>query len=587
MGEVGRPSGLTKRRGSSSWYFRMRCPAHLLAQSARDEFWKSLETADYAIALTRIETARVEALRSFQPAPSGILRTHVRAKRPTDPRLPLLRAEDAARLAIDFFHYQIRELDALAPTGWDDGDNQKALRQELAHRLAILRSPEGLGDEEHPALAAETLLLQQRRLRAPPSDHPSRLLREYLRRALLQLVAIEGSRLDGDYSTVVTDPLFAPPLASSVQTSAATRPGITVGDAADRFLAERITGLRNPKTRDRYTREISHMVSFFGKETLLADIRRQQCIEFRDAFALLPPNFGKRQADGVNLRQFIDQRREGDPVLSWATHEKYLSALTRFIEWAAQEDFLDKNYADGLKPLGVKPDASMAKLPFDSAELRRLFQRPIYTGCRDDERGFGRAGANIIRRSRYWAPLIALFSGLRAGEILQLTPDHFRVSPAGNPFIVLTPDMKLKNDNAQREIPLHQALIEVGLVQWVERRRSRGACNVLFPEVPKDIYDAESPIFSKRFRSDLKHLELGERRKKLTFHSFRHTFKQALDLADVPEQPKDELCGWARGKKTGRRYGSGLNADVLKSYLDRVDYDLDLTHLRSHASLAD
>ena len=227
----------------------------------------------------------------------------------------------------------------------------------------------------------------------------------------------------------------------------------------------------------------------------------------------------------------------------------------------------------------------MAKLPFELSELRRLFHRPIYTGCQNDESGFAKPGPHIIRRSRYWAPLIALFSGLRAGEILQLTPDHFRLSPTGNPFIVLTPDMKLKNENAQREIPVHPVLIDVGLLQWVDRMRAHAPNAGLFPEVPKDIYDAESPNFSKRFSSDLKHLELGDRRSKLTFHSLRHTFKQALDLADVPEQPKDELCGWSRGKKTGRRYGSGLSADVLRNYLTRVSYDLDLTHLRAHASM--
>ncbi len=152
--------------------------------------------------------------------------------------------------------------------------------------------------------------------------------------------------------------------------------------------------------------------------------------------------------------------------------------------------------------------------------------------------------------------------------------------------MVLTPDMKLKNENAQREVPVHPVLQQIGFLSWIERRRADPSA-LLFPEVPRDKYEAESPIFSKRFKSDLKHFELGDRRSKLTFHSFRHTFKAALDEADVTEQHKDELCGWARSKKIGRRYGTGLSADVLRRYLERVTYAVDFAHLFGHSRLAD
>jgi len=334
MGEVARPSGLTKRKNSSNWYFRMRCPAHLLQQSPREAFWKSLDTGDYKLALTRVEAARAEAFRSFQPRPFGIVSSTARLRRSDDARLPLLRAEDAASFSIAFFHDQMLELDAQAPASWGDNAERDAAYQELEHREAILKSPNPDEGEEHPALGAETLLLQKKGMRAPMAEHPSRLLREYLRRALVQLVAIEKARFYGDFSVPITDPLF---VSSGIAPSAATvamretGPVISVGDAAERFLCERIAGLDNAKTRDRYTREVAHIVSFFGCETPLFDIRRQQCVEFRDAFALLPPNFAKRREEGENLQHLLKRRKAGDPVLSWATHEKYLSALTRFV----------------------------------------------------------------------------------------------------------------------------------------------------------------------------------------------------------------------------------------------------------------
>ena len=162
-----------------------------------------------------------------------------------------------------------------------------------------------------------------------------------------------------------------------------------------------------------------------------------------------------------------------------------------------------------------------------------------------------------------------------------------RVSPEGNDFIVLTPDMVLKTENAQREIPLHPVLKAIGFVDWVSRRRERGEL-ALFPEVPAHSnYDDHSTRFSKWYESDLRYFDLGERRAKLTFHSYRHTFKRGLDRADVREDKKEELCGWARGKTTGRRYGTGLEADVLKPCVEAVAYGVDLSHLYAHANMND
>lgn len=596
MDDVALPDGMGKRRGSNYWYFRMRCPAHLLEQSPRAEAMFSLNTVDYRTALTLLDAARARALQQFQPVPSGIVPSFVKPIRKCNGTFTVLRIEEAASLAILFFNQSLLELDAEPPlAGFQDPSWHSERYAELDHRGAVLARPEA-GDDDL-VLSCETALLTRMEREAPTDSQPSRLLRQYLRRALMQLDAIEKARLSGDYSSPITDlmfvrtppvPILRTPSVPVLQTG--PRPvayGITVCDAVERYMNEMARKIRHRKTHDRYADELKHIVSFLGADTLLSSIRRQQCVELRDTFALLPPNFARKLLSGENARDLTARRKPSDPVLAWATHEKYLSAFARFIRWASQEDFLEKNYAEGLRPLGTKPDGSIAKLPFDDEELGRIFARPIYLGCRDDERGFAKVGPNIVRRSRYWAPLIALFSGLRAGEILQLTPEHFRTSPSGTPFIVLTPDMQLKNLNAQREIPVHPMLVKIGLLSWVDRRRGQVASAPLFPEVSKDKYDAESPIFSKRFRSDLKYFDLGERREKLTFHSLRHTFKRALDRADVAEQQKDELCGWARGKKTGRRYGTGLEADGLRSYLERVAYDIDLTALYAHSALLD
>jgi integrase len=601
MKEVGKPSGLVKRQGSAVWYFRQRCPLRLRAPGVPEQIWISLETASYQNALTRLEDARQEALRRFAvPQPRAAI--YSRSLLPTwlaDESLPLLTNELAAPLARAFLIDVVRELDSepLTRAGFDDADKQ-TWRIELENTLARVTGPEP-DDGVDDVAGAKFAVLRKARLRTDPGSDPCNLLHNYLRRAMAQSCQIRLARLEGDYADRITDRLFAnclsdgivgqrdPPPGEAVMAAPSGVKEQSLANATERYLGELLAKSTTAKTKDRYRSELKHLVAFFGQDTPVWKIDGDECDRFRDTFALLPPNFEDKIRNGKGISTIAAGHTEGDQVLAYATLDKYLSQLSRFLKWADKKDYVAKNYAEGLKPLASKPDGSMAKLPFEPEELRRIFHRPIYTGCRDDGRNFSRVGPNIIRRARYWAPLIGLFGGLRCGEILQLTTAHFRVSPDGHDFIVLTPDMKLKTDNAIREIPVHPVLKAIGLVEWVGRRRDRGEL-ALFPEVPAhSAYEDQSSRFSKWYESDLRHFDLGERRAKLTFHSFRHTFKQGLNRADVPEEKKDDLCGWSRSKNTGRRYGLGLEADVLKTCVDAVDYRLNFSHLYAHAGMAD
>ena len=592
---------MVKRDGGSVWYFRQRCPKHLKVAGSPSEVWISLGTASYPLALTRIDDARQEAQRRFTAprSPNGIYSRSLLPDWQPDEDWPSLTAEQAAPLARAFLFDAIRELDCQPQIPADvDDQSQSAWRVELEAMLARLIGPEpedGIDDVAGARLAT----LRKAKLKSERGSEACKLLHNYLRRAMAQATKIEIARLDGDYSDRITDRLFANCLSGGTVELRTSLPGgeiatapagvkvQTLEAAADRYLGELLAKSTTAKTKDRYRAELKHILAFFGPDTEVWKIDGDECDRFRDTFALLPPNFEDKIRKGKDIAAIVSGRGDSDPVLAYATLDKYLSQLSRFIKWANKKNYVAKNYAEDLKPLASKPDGSMAKLPFEDNELQRIFRRPIYTGCKDDRRGFSTPGPNIVRRARYWAPLIGLFGGLRCGEILQLTTEHFRVSPDGNDFIVLTPDMKLKTENAVREIPLHPVLKAIGLVEWVGRRRERGE-HLLFPEVPAhSSYEDKSSRFSKWYESDLRHFGLGERRAKLTFHSFRHTFKQGLNRADVPEEKKDDLCGWSRGKNTGRRYGSGLEADVLKVCVDAVQYDLDLSHLTAHAALQD
>lgn len=601
-----KPPYVVERAGSRNLYYRRRFPDDVAAHLGRSDYNKSLGVSAWKDAGEPARQHERKYHLAVQAAEREIHEGHERIShsaareqglivpsrisapaRPTDPSLPLLTNLDARRLARDYLLAARSELDALPPDEAMDAQRRDEYMMEIEDRIAMFRSAEDIGTMR-VVQSIEADLLSKAGMRAEFLSPEAQLLRQLVRRAALQIAQMERRHLDGDYSKGFDDAAFLEPVAASpvYSPSLPARSGPTFGEVQQAYLDALFRKGQSEKTKDRYRAEMKHILAFFGSDTRLATLTKAACEGFAEVSDKLPPNFEDLIRGGADLRSIAASRSPNSPVLSYATQEKYLSQLSRFCGWASGHDHIAKNYADGLMPNGKKPDGSVAKMPFEDDELQRIFQRPIYSGCRNDRHGFSEPGDAIIRRARYWAPVIGLFSGLRCGEILQLTPSHFRVSETGTPFIVLTKDMKLKNRNAEREIPVHPALVEIGLLDWVERRRSR-AEETLFPEVPINKYGDASSCFAKWYRSDLQHFGLGDRRPLLSFHSFRHTFKRALDRADVPEEKKDELCGWTRGKKIGRRYGSGLDADVLVDAVTNVSYDLDLSHLKLHRLLHD
>ena len=346
MEDVAKPAGLTKRKGSSKWYLRQSCPKHLLPSDKRWDVWISLETSEYGEALKRVDGARAEAAARFNqrdpsPSPSHGITFRPRAQRPEEAHLTLLTTADALGLARSYFRSALQHLDAnpVFPADLDRLTLQR-LEQELDDREGWLRNPNG-SDDEHPALAAEIGLLKHSGFRSVYDSEASELLREYLRRGMLQLVAIERARLVSDFTVVNSDPLFVDVLPGNANRAdgllpqqPATLTGVTVARAAERFLVEMHGRSSVQKTKDRYSDEVKHVVSFLGPDTAIANVRRAECRAFRDTFSRLPPNFARKLTESIGLVALANMQSAGAPVLAWHTLDKYLSALSRFMKWA-------------------------------------------------------------------------------------------------------------------------------------------------------------------------------------------------------------------------------------------------------------
>lgn len=195
--------------------------------------------------------------------------------------------------------------------------------------------------------------------------------------------------------------------------------------------------------------------------------------------------------------------------------------------------------------------AGEKRLPFTDAELKILFSSDIYTKRARPIGGGGEAAA--------WIPALAYLTGMRLEEIAVLRARQFLVDAQGNHYIH-TEDGKNEN-SADRDVPLHPALIEAGLLDYVQSCSDR-----LFPKV-KCSNEVQSKAYSQWWGRYLDKLRITAKSK--VFHSFRHLFKDLCRNIGLDDSTIDQICGHEPGT-VGGKYGSGRRIDVLAGLIAQI-----------------
>lgn len=154
-------------------------------------------------------------------------------------------------------------------------------------------------------------------------------------------------------------------------------------------------------------------------------------------------------------------------------------------------------------------------LPFSSDDLIALFHSHDYRQH------------SFKKPSQFWMPLIGLYTGARIDELAALSLSAFRTED-GIPAVMLS-DVDTtdggKNEHSPRLVPIHQQLLGLGLLQYVEKLKLAGHQR-LFPDIGKAFRDG----FGKRTTDDFiayrRSVGVGKgkgERSQQVFHSFRST----------------------------------------------------------------
>lgn len=231
-----------------------------------------------------------------------------------------------------------------------------------------------------------------------------------------------------------------------------------------------------------------------------------------------------------------------------ATIDSRLNHLRSLFRFAVENDIIGADPASTVKAPPAKR-AKDARIPFDDTALSAVFSSAIYTQGERPNRGAGEAS--------YWLPLLALYTGARLNELGQLRPqdvaeESYRGAddtPQTALVVRIVEDerdgLTLKNASSNRRIPLHQTLIALGFVHFVEAAQRNNQTR-LFPDLKPDRYGHATGNWSKWFGYHLREVcRVDDRR--ITFHSLRHTFKHHGRICGLDKAVNDALTGHESG----------------------------------------
>lgn len=299
-------------------------------------------------------------------------------------------------------------------------------------------------------------------------------------------------------------------------------------------------------------------------ETIFAILEKEyvEAVTYDDCFNISTwiHNLPRRWQAKYKKKELINAVKNGNDKIkiSKTTVKKYLQTFKEFLAFCRKRRYIKDNFNDDFDM--PKRHEKIKVEEFTKDELKEIFNPATYPSRK-----------HIYHSTRYWLPLIALYTGMRLNEICQLYCDDVKYDSRIWYFQLTDerPDQHLKNKQSKRIIPIHPKLVEMGLIDYLRDVKKNKKERLFFKlEYSKKNHYAH-PI-STWFARYLEEVKIKTRSK--VFHSFRHTVKTYLRDCKVPLEYQNSICGWT-GTDVGQNvYAGQVPLKTLYDEICKLDY---------------
>lgn len=277
----------------------------------------------------------------------------------------------------------------------------------------------------------------------------------------------------------------------------------------------------------------------------------------------------KKQRYGDRSIHSILRTERSYEVISLKTANEYLKRLKAIIDFATKAEMsTSANKLDSF--FQTDTAAEDQRLAYDSKDVERLIEaictQPLWT-------------YSPSRPERFWIILIALFHGLRLGNIVALTKRDVVKTDKGTWIFELRSG---KTKATVRPVAICDCLLLLGFLEWVETLQRE--------KLFQDSVDSFSKWYNRDEKRSDGYMSKGFESKFVTtdkkkcLYSIRHTF--AGNVFDVTTDYKvtSDMMGHSTGHSVTARYTKRTKAEALKEVSNQMNLDyIDLDRLEARA----
>ena len=388
-------------------------------------------------------------------------------------------------------------------------------------------------------------------------------------------------------------PTSPPPVVIQSQRSAGNLSQTSMAELVAKYREENIL---SKNKADELTKAWSLWSDLVGSALKVSELKHghaNHVAAFRIALGKLPtlsrvpPFIGRRPSEQIKIADAIQgdkadpppksSLKRGQPVprLDLKTVNKHLTTMSSVVNYFVKGDMLEKNPFSFIlysKKQLRKSKTGKARTNLGPDQIKALFYSPIWLDPAPFEE----------RDELFWTPLVALYSGMRREEVLQLWDEDVFLTEKDGWFFCIREgqgrNLKSASDEAQpRNVPVHPVLERLGFLDFVENRRASGHPR-LFPALFKE--PTARPLksrFTRRFGYYKEKLGLVRWE---DLHALRHTFDTRLQNLEVASRLISYLMGHTGGtiddgkprSMTDFQYFGGYDKDVLVRATRKLSY---------------
>lgn len=360
--------------------------------------------------------------------------------------------------------------------------------------------------------------------------------------------------------------------AGLAQQQAALNKTPLLSQAFEDFLASQRGGWKANSGMEKSFREnfFPFLLSIIG-DVPTGSITKAHISDVAKILVVYPSNKNKKvEYSYLQTLDFLNVDTPDDDRLRPITLKKYLTQIGTFLRWLKTCDLTVLDLDIPLKAVKVKTTrAADQKSVFTCQDLAKLFNSKDYV------QGLHETA------SRFWVPLIALYTGARLNEICQLSKSDVKYDQERGCWVFDfnenddVPFKSLKRSHHERLVPVHKKLVELGFIDYVQlvsKKHQR-----IFPELT---YVGDENKYGNAIQRWFNRTYMNKRNCNITtpntsFHSFRHTVINYL-ATKHSVQENQIAAGFGQAAKGGvfeARYAKHHAFSSYAKYFDLINFD--------------